>query len=71
MKFNIFLKIFLIMFLIITKNSSANSKENKILLKINNEIVTSVDILNEIKFLSIINKEFTKINKNRRCRKLR
>ena len=65
MKFNAYLKIFLIIFLIITKNSYANSKENKILLKINNEIITSVDILNEIKFLSIINKEFTKIDKNK------
>ena len=65
MKFNAYIKIFLIIFLVITNNSSANSKENKILLKINKEIITSVDILNEIKFLSIINKEFKKIDKNK------
>ena len=32
------------------------SKENKILVKLNNKIITSVDILNEIKYLSYINK---------------
>ncbi|WP_440676107.1 peptidylprolyl isomerase [Candidatus Pelagibacter sp. HIMB1593] len=51
-----------IMFLSIT----AVSKENKILLRLNNEIITSVDILNEIKFLSILNKDFLKIDKNKK-----
>jgi len=36
----------------------SNSSENKILFKINNEIITSLDILNEFKYLEIINKEF-------------
>ena len=40
------------------------SKENKILFKINNEIITSVDILNEIKYLSIINEEFKNSDNN-------
>ena len=39
-------------------------KENRILLKINNEIITSIDILQEVKYLSIINKEFNKTGKN-------
>ena len=39
-------------------------KENRILLKINNEIITSIDILQEIKYLSIINKDFNKTEKN-------
>ena len=39
-------------------------KENRILLKINNEIITSVDILQEVKYLSIINKDFNKTEKN-------
>ncbi|MDB0053896.1 peptidylprolyl isomerase [Candidatus Pelagibacter sp.] len=42
--------------------SSANSTENKILFKINNKIITSLDILNELNYLKIINKEFKKTN---------
>ena len=34
------------------------AKENKILIKVNNEIITSIDILNEIKYLSAINDDF-------------
>ena len=41
----------------------ANSVENKILFKINNEIITSLDILNELQYLQIINKEFRNIKK--------
>jgi peptidyl-prolyl cis-trans isomerase SurA len=50
--------IFLIIILFTTK---ANTLENKILFKINNEIVTSLDILNEIRYLKIINKELQNI----------
>ena len=32
----------------------------------NNEIITTVDILNEITYLSIINNEFNKIEKNKK-----
>ena len=39
-------------------------KENRILFKINNEIITSVDILQEVKYLSVINKDFNKTEKN-------
>ncbi len=45
--------------------SGANSAENKILFKLNNNIITTVDILNEIKFLSIINKDFANLDKNK------
>jgi len=41
----------------------ANSFENKILFKINNEIITSLDILNELQYLQIINTEFQNIKK--------
>ena len=41
----------------------ANSVENKILFKINNEIITSLDILSELQYLQIINKEFQNIKK--------
>jgi len=40
------------------------SKENRILFKVNNEIITSVDILEEVKYLSIINEDFYKTEKN-------
>ena len=40
-----------------------NSFENKILLKLNNEIVTSVDLLNEVNYLSMVNKKFNNLEK--------
>ena len=42
------------------------SSENKIILKVNNEIITTVDILNEIKYLSLLNNEFEKLSKNKK-----
>ena len=42
---------------------NSNSIENKILFKVNNEIVTSLDILHELKYLQAINKEFETIKK--------
>ena len=62
MKFITCVKIYVIFSLIICNNTLG--VENKILLKINNEIITTVDILNEIKFLSTLNKEFKNIEKN-------
>ncbi len=41
----------------------AYSFENKILLKVNNEIVTSLDLLKELEYLQIINKELKNIKK--------
>ena len=38
--------------------------ENKILFKINNETVTTIDISNEIKYLTFLNKEFKKFTQN-------
>mgnify|MGYP002005457699 FL=1 len=43
--------------------SYALANDNKILLKVNNKIITSVDILNEIEYLSIINDKFKKTEK--------
>ena len=37
--------------------------ENKILVKVNNEIITTVDLLNEIKYLNSINKNFKEFKK--------
>ena len=42
---------------------NSNSIENKILFKVNNEIITSLDILDELKYLQTINKEFETIKK--------
>ncbi len=56
---------FLICFiLIITLFDKVSSSENKILIKINNEIITTIDIYNEINFLKSINPNLQNIEKN-------
>ena len=45
-------------------SSISLSIENKILFKVNNEIITSMDILTELKYLGIINKDLKKTTKN-------
>jgi len=58
------LKIFFFgIFFLFIHASNANTIENKILFKVNNEIVTSLDILHELKYLQTINKEFETIKK--------
>ena len=44
---------------------NVNTAENKILLKINNQIITSLDILTELDYLTTINKEIKKIEKEK------
>ena len=52
-------KYFLINFLIfICFTFEGYSEENKILFKLNNEIVTTIDLLNEINYLKSINSEY-------------
>jgi len=56
-------KNFLIICLFIIINSkSLESFENKILFKVNNEIITTIDIYEEIKFLKIFNPEINNLN---------
>ncbi len=55
-----------LIFVFLTIISNVNSTENKILFKLNKDIITTVDILSEIKFLSLINKEFTNLDKNKK-----
>ena len=43
--------------------SNLSAIENKILFKVNNEIITSMDVLTELKYLEIINKDFKKASK--------
>ena len=45
--------------------SNANTIENKILFKVNNEIITSLYIFSEMKYLRTINDEFKKIEKEK------
>ena len=60
-KINKLITLIFILSIIIFNQTLADS--NKILLKVNNEIVTSVDILNEIEYLSIINNKFKETEK--------
>ena len=46
-------------------NNIAKSNENKILIKINNEIITTLDLLNEIKYLKTLNADFKEFDQNK------
>tara|TARA_B100001121_G_scaffold198281_1_gene173349 strand:+ start:21 stop:938 length:918 start_codon:yes stop_codon:yes gene_type:complete len=61
MKLKIILFIFLLFF-----NNFVFSNENKILFKIENEIITSLDILNEIRYFDSINNNFKDIQKDKK-----
>ncbi len=54
----------LILFIFVILNKQAKTLENKILIKVNNEIITTLDISNEIAYLAILNKELLKLEKN-------
>jgi len=58
---NIIKKIYLIIFFILSIN--ANAVENKIVYKVNNEIITSLDIDNEIQYLKILNPKINDLDK--------
>ena len=60
LKYNFFTGFFILIFLM----NLTYAQENKILFKINNEIVTSIDVLNEINFLKATNSEFKNTKKN-------
>ena len=59
-----FKKIILIFFYSLIFFSNAIAIENKILFKVNNEIITSIDILTELKYLGTINNDLNKMPKN-------
>ena len=60
-----FRKIIIFIFCFYNLNiSSSYSNENKILFKINNEIISTIDIYNEIKYLKLININFKDMNQN-------
>ena len=58
-------KILIFFAFIFLLNTQSHAFENKIILKINNEIITSVDVFNEIKYLSILIKDFNKFEKKK------
>ncbi len=61
MKLRIILFIFLLFY-----NNFVFSNENKILFKIENEIITSLDILNELRYIDSVNNNFQDIQKNKK-----
>jgi peptidyl-prolyl cis-trans isomerase SurA len=57
----IFKIFFIIVSLIISNANDLKASENRILFKINNEIITTIDISNEINYLKSINKEISQL----------
>ena len=55
--------IILINFIFLTFTQESKETKIKYFLKINNQIVTSVDILDEINYLGTINEEYKKLDK--------
>ncbi|MBD1144815.1 peptidylprolyl isomerase [Pelagibacterales bacterium SAG-MED37] len=63
MRGNIFSKLWLVSFLILILNfCNLQAYENKILFKIDNEIITTIDIYHEVKFLKIFNPQINELN---------
>ena len=64
-KNNIFKILSLILFLIFFNYQKIHSVENKILLKIDNDIITTFDIYEEIKFLKLFNPQLNNLSENK------
>ena len=66
MKINsIYIGIINIIFLLSFYTSNLIAFENKIIVKINNEIITSIDIENEINYLKILNPQVNNLDKDK------
>jgi len=63
MKYTLKIINFFLLFLVFTFKTYAF--ENKILFKVNNEIITSIDLLSEIEYLKLINENFNTIDKKK------
>ena len=57
--------LFLIFLLLFTNLESSHSIENKIEFKVNNEIITSIDIIKELNFLAVLNPKILELDKNK------
>ena len=55
-------KIILILLILFLNIKSSYAIENKIIVRVNNEIVTSIDILNEINYLKLLNPQIQQLN---------
>ena len=60
---NIYKKILFIFFIFLSNN--ALSLENKILFKVDNEIITSLDLLDEIKYLNLTNNNINNLSQEK------
>ena len=61
-------KLFIIIyfhFILSLSPTIVNSGENKILVKVNNQIITSLDIMSEIKYLETINNDLKKFDNSK------
>ena len=58
-------KIFIFLYILISLPTHILSSENKILFKIDNNIITTIDILNEIQYLKLLNKDFENFEKDK------
>tara|TARA_A100000164_G_C21898621_1_gene769305 strand:- start:59 stop:979 length:921 start_codon:yes stop_codon:yes gene_type:complete len=59
------LKIVILLFITLILNNISKAYENKILFKVNNEIITTLDILNEINYLNSVNKDLKNLEKEK------
>ena len=59
------LKLILIVIVILFNYKSSLAVENKIIIKVNNEIITSIDISKEVNYLKILNPSIEKLEKER------
>ena len=57
-------KFTIILYILIFLPSQVFALENKILFKINNEIISTMDVYNEIQYLKLLNDEFRKFEQN-------
>ena len=60
-----FIKITVVLLFCFLVYSNSNALENKILFKVNNEIITSIDIINEIEYLSLLNNNLKSLDKEK------
>ncbi len=54
-------KLLIIIYVFIVFNINATALENKIIVRVNNDIITSIDIFNEIKYLTTLNPGINKL----------
>ena len=58
-------KNFIILFLVLMLNTQVLSIETKIVVKVDNKIVTNIDIINEIKYLTVLNPNLGELDRER------